>query len=455
MYKKILLLIVLFSFTVNAQDTIRGKMNPAKNYSYIILNQLNSVNKKYMNNAVIKNGEFKMAVPKGSAPGMYRLEYDVNNNLFIDFIYNKEDVELEFNPERPEEEVKFTKSVENKLYQGYIDEIAPIQNKLDAAQVSYFQEINANQVATYKKVYAEQLTLLRKKQAEFISKSKGKLAHAFIKANTRYYNENLIKDTDVYLKDLKKHYYDNIDFNSPELAKSSIIVDRVMDYIIYLTQSKDTEKLKDMRKQAVTESLNKITNVNLKSDLMQSIIYMFAQQEELDVTDYIFKNHFSKLPIGLQNLEFKNMIYDMFKTTIGQPAPDIKWTDLKGKFNSLNTLNGADYYVVVFWSSTCSHCLKDIPKLDAFLNNRNDIKTIAIGLEDENSKGGWKEETFFLENITHVLGLGKWKSKYAKDYGVTSTPSYYVLDRNKTIVAKPYDFEKLEALFKSVDSEKK
>ncbi len=211
MYKKILLILALISFTVNAQDTIRGKMKPVKNYSYIILNQLNTVNKKYVANATITNGEFKMAIPKGTKPGMYRLEYDVNNNLFVDFIYNNESIDFEFDPNYPDNLVKFNESEENKIFQSYIDGISVIQNKLDSVQVKYFQIEDKEELKKLTKFYENKLVELKKVQIEFTEKSKNKLAHHFINANKRHYSDTLIKNTDVFLKNLKSHYYDNID----------------------------------------------------------------------------------------------------------------------------------------------------------------------------------------------------------------------------------------------------
>ena len=43
----------------------------------------------------------------------------------------------------------------------------------------------------------------------------------------------------------------------------------------------------------------------------------------------------------------------------------------------------------------------------------------------------------------HVYGQDKWKNKFANDYGVSSTPSFYLLDAKKKILAKPEDVKSL------------
>ena len=104
-------------------------------------------------------------------------------------------------------------------------------------------------------------------------------------------------------------------------------------------------------------------------------------------------------------------------------------------------------YLVVFWSSKFSDCLDEILQLQKYLKSKakSNIKVIAVGLEDDDKK--WKELIKSYSEFLHVLGLGKWENKIGHAYGVTATPSYFVLDKQKHIVEKPEDFEALKAFF--------
>jgi len=42
-------------------------------------------------------------------------------------------------------------------------------------------------------------------------------------------------------------------------------------------------------------------------------------------------------------------------------------------------------------------------------------------------------------DFIHVLGLGKWDNPTSNAYGIESTPSFFLLDKDKKIIAKPYD----------------
>jgi hypothetical protein len=54
--------------------------------------------------------------------------------------------------------------------------------------------------------------------------------------------------------------------------------------------------------------------------------------------------------------------------------------------------------------------------------------------------------TNFTE-FTNILDLDNLNSEKAKNYGISSIPSYFVLDRNKNILAKPIDFDDLKSMF--------
>jgi len=139
MLKKIFLLL-LFTTAINAQHVVKGKMKPIGNYTWIILYQLQGAKQNYITNTNVTNGEFTIAIPDKTPKGIYRMVYDIKNRLFLDFIYDNENVTLSFNPKHPTRYIEFTESENNKLYHAYLEAITSTQQKLDSLQVSYLQE---------------------------------------------------------------------------------------------------------------------------------------------------------------------------------------------------------------------------------------------------------------------------------------------------------------------------
>jgi len=132
------------------------------------------------------------------------------------------------------------------------------------------------------------------------------------------------------------------------------------------------------------------------------------------------------------------------KTAIGVNAPDFTWQE-NGVSKSLYSLIGHEYYMVVFFSSGCPHCKVEIPEFHDFIKDFDNIKILAIGLEEESKD--WELMTKYYTSFTNILDLKKWDSEKVRDYGVTAIPSYFLLDANKKIIAKPNDVAELKQMF--------
>jgi len=92
MLKNLILFILLLSVGANAQHNIKGQMDPPSDFKWIMLYQLQGAKQEYIANAEIKDGHFGFAMADSLQTGIYRLVYDLQSNLFIDVIYNKENI---------------------------------------------------------------------------------------------------------------------------------------------------------------------------------------------------------------------------------------------------------------------------------------------------------------------------------------------------------------------------
>ena len=158
---------------------------------------------------------------------------------------------------------------------------------------------------------------------------------------------------------------------------------------------------------------------------------------------YIVDKHLFQLANEQKNNELIEQLISYKRTAIGSIAPNFS-IEIEDngeiKKSALSDFDGTENYIIVFWSSTCGHCLQELPELHEMMQTftKEQMQVIAIGLEDEQFR--WKSETYNFPLFTHVLGLGKWNNEIGKKYNVNATPAYFVLDKDKKIIAKPYDF---------------
>ena len=218
-----------------------------------------------------------------------------------------------------------------------------------------------------------------------------------------------------------------------------------MSYIFYINYSDDDRTQQKLYKESIDIVLSHIKSLPYKKNIIEFLIEQFEGYKNLEIIDYLFENHYNKLPEDLKDQKFKAEKKALFATEIGRIAPDFSWKE-NGKTLKLSTLNDAEKYVLVFWSTSCSHCMREIPQLQTYLKNKKNIKVIAFALEEDAVV--W--ENFSKINLYgwhNALGLNKWQNETSKIYQIYSTPSYFILDKNKKIIAKPNDIDDVKEYF--------
>ncbi len=444
--KKILFLIFLISSFTHAQYTVNGTMSPTIKSDWVILYKIEGARQKFVGNTkiridsiTVKNkkqaiGTFKFTLPKDSKIGSYRVTYRLKGPGFVDFIFNKEDVSFSFHPEYPNQSVTFSLSKENKLFQNYLNAISIAQKNLDSIQIAVLQNPDLNLTAEYKTA----LSKVNAIQKKYLEVSKGSYVQPFIKANSKNNTSEILTSSQKYMSNMIDTFFDKMDFNDKTLLNSSFLVDRITDYVFYINYSDNAATQQKLYRKSVDNVLSKIKNISFKKDVIEFLIGQFEAGRNIGLIDYLFKNHYDKLPKSIQNKKFKENKIALFAAEIGRIAPDFSWKE-NGKSLNLSKLNDAPNYVLVFWSTDCSHCLREIPQLGKFLQGNKKVKVVAFSLE--NSDFAWKSYKKTLPNWHHVLGLNKWENKTARTYNINSTPSYFILDSTKKIIAKPKELK--------------
>lgn len=428
--KKILLpLLALVILSVNAQHTISGTFTPAKEYTWLIAYRLKPGTQAYVADTAIQLGEFSLKMPENAEPGMYRLVYAVPQEEYnFDVIYNgKEDIVFDFNSD---DGPNYSSSEENSILSSYLNEISAAEKEL----IAYYTAQNTNQ---------KDFTSLTKKltgiQQKYEAKSEGLITHHFILANAPYIPK-AYKTVEEYVAGKKDNYFKAVDFNNPVLQSSVFLTDKVTNYVFTAlplslsgTEALEKEIVKNVNSvSAQVDGLSAAFKFHVYNELWNTAV----AYDYNTVSDYIFNNYLKDLALATDNLEIKNTIEAHNRLRLGEVAPEITWKAGKD-IKKLSALAPAKNYVLIFWSSTCSHCLKELPALHKELKSNSDLTVLAIGLEDE--VGNWETESSKLPNFQHAISLGKWDSEYADLYDIHATPTYYILDSEKRFIAKPED----------------
>ena len=440
--KKFLALIFLVTSFTHAQYTVKGTMSPSIKSDWVILYKVEGAKQKFIQSSKIKIdsvavngkkqaiGNFSFTLPKNTKVGSYRVTYKLEGAGFVDFIFNKENVAFGFHPEYPNQSITFSDSKENIFYKTYLTDISNAQQSLDSIQVAALQNPGLDLQKEYKTAFNKVNTI----QKKYLSASKNMYVHPFVKATYRNSPSEIIKTPQKYMSNMVATFFDKMDFNNTALLNSSFFVDRITDYIFYINYSEDKNTQEKLYKESVDKVMSKIEKATFKRDVIEFLIDQFESAQNLVLIDYLFEKYYNKLPLNIQNKKFKDEKLSLLAAEVGRIAPNFSWKE-NGKLLSLSTLNDAENYLLIFWSTGCSHCLREIPQIHKYLEKNKKVKVIAFSLEKNDI--GWKNYKKTLPNWHHVLGLNKWENKTARTYNIMSTPSYFILDDNKKIIAKP------------------
>lgn len=457
--KKLLILLVFVTSIAQAQYTITGTMTPPERSDWVVLQKLEGAKQKFLTHTTIKIvsieidgkkenvGRFQFTLPKDAKSGMYRATYRNGGAGFVDFLFNKEDIEMAFNPQHPEQSVVFTKSLENKLYYEYQEALALTQEKLDIVQFSYFKNKDKKSEKAYKKA----LKKVKEVQGIYEDKTKGMLANHFVKASKNYNSPVIIEDSKDYLEGLSTNFFKNIDFTSKELYNSSFLINKVADYIFFLKEGETPEIQNDMYLKTIPEVMKVVKgNSIFKQQVIEYLITTFTNGKNAKIVDWLFAQYYDKLPFEVKKPDFRRKKLNLLKTAIGRYAPNFSWKE-EGKNYSLSTLKDGENYLLIFWSTRCSHCVTEIPELYKFIKNHKKTSVVAFAIEDD--EFDFNEFTKQLYGWHNVLGThpeNRFKNKTVKEYLIDATPTYFVLDKNKKIIARPNTIKDVKKYFNTL-----
>jgi len=429
--KFIFYLLVMIPSLIISQNTLKANFTPEEDFTWGILYKNSPTGKKYVAQSKFVEGNLVFELNEKATKGIYKLVYAVPQNEYnFDLIYNgKEDVELTFSLNNG---ATFIKSSENILLFSYLNELTFLGKLLE---VEYKKDkINRKAITT---IFDRQ----RELQIIYEKKSNDMLVKHFIKANKPYIP---IKYESIsnYLKNQTSNYFENIDFSDEILQSSSLLLDKSLAYISSVVNKGFIKQKNYNYNIDKVVAKTKITNPDFQKVFLAKMWEKFVSYNQIKSANYLAEKYLIPLAnqqndknLALKLNQFKNL-------SIGNSAPDFILDESSQK--KLSALDVAENYILVFWSSGCSHCLKELPQLHSLSDKLNSTKykVVAVGLEENYTN--WSNEVKKFPNFINAIKLQKWNNKVVKDYALTSTPTYFVLDQDKKFKFKPEGLKDLK-----------
>ncbi len=451
MIRKVLLTAFLFSALLSsAQNSLEGTIhNLSKSRVYLsgIYGERTKVSDSTISDSL---GRLRFILPKSLAPGLYRVGWGKTG--FVNLILNRENVKFETWANFPQDSLKILSSLENQVFQSFTLMGRISQSKLELLMplVDFYpvrNEFYWNAVTEFETTQKLQLARLD----SVSDKYQGSYAVRMEKViRTPYISASLSSNDRIEF--LKQHYWDKVDFNDTALLRSNVFADKIISYLaLYQNNRFNQKQLEGEFIKAVTVALGAASvNPDVYKFMLDYLVGGFDKYHFDEVITYIADNF--QDPFSCEDAARKSALQkklDNFKKlSVGKIAPPVEVPDLKGNNISLLALKN-EFTLLVFWSSQCPHCTEMMPDLKAWYDKQKTKRLEVFAISLDTNRNAWtsfiKKEKLNWINVSELKG---YSGKAEDEYNVYATPTMYLLDRDKKIIAKPITWRELEQALK-------
>ncbi len=259
-------------------------------------------------------------------------------------------------------------------------------------------------------------------------------------------------DSTFQLRYYRQHYFDNFNLADEAMIQlpKPMYQEKVKEYL---------EKLFIPQPDTITKAFNALVDKVKKNPdtykyLVMSGMY-FYQQPEIMGLDEVFVNLYDKyfangdmdywVPSKTKQ-SMKELADKIRSSKLGRPGTNLIMQDDKLQPRALYDVK-AKYTIIYFFRPSCGHCREETPKLVDFYNkskSKYNLEVYAVS-----SDTSMKEMRDFMKEfktpwITVNGPRSYLKKHYSELYHADTTPTIYILDDKKIIIAKKLPVKQLD-----------
>lgn len=436
---------------------IKGTIKGLGDKTMIIFGQYYA-DKQYVRDTVYTDaaGNFTLTSKDSVSAGMFLVI--LPEKRFFDIILN-ENFKFSFQTHTEDliGNMKFKNSPENTAFYEYLsfiktqnEQVSPIRQQLNRPDIS---EEEKNKLS-------EQLTQtgkrVKERQTAYISKNPNHFFTKVLKSQLEVEVPEPKTEAELAAPEKFKyhyyinHYWNNVDLTDERLLNSPVIHSKLNHFF--------TQVIIPMPDTIIQYADRVIEMTRPAPEVFKYVVWFLTNHYERSpylgmdaVFVHLVETYYASGQVfWLTEPQLKRIIdraMALKPLLIGKTAPDITAFDPKGQPITMSKIE-ADFLVVYFWDSDCSHCKKVTPALHKVFQDYKDKGLKVFALNTEGSNEPWlnyveKNQLTWI-NVNDRTN----RSGFRDNYDIFATPVMYVLDKDKKIIAKKITTEQLEELLK-------
>ena len=380
-----------------------------------------------------KNGKFTVNIPQKFS-GMVRLT-DASRHAALDILSDNENV-------------SFTAKLDNNAFtEIQINEGKTAKGFQEYSAVEGLVDMKTNVFPIIKALYTENdefYKAIQKEEARI-----GNLTASSDLPLLKYYVKlsDLANATfeakpaaDIHKENIRKHLINDSNY----LEGSGFMFKLVLDYLrasIYGATSQD---------QINTTIEKEIDDLLVKTDLetprgqkVLSSVFLALPAEQFAT---LLEKYYAKANALTCELtdELKTSLAAHNSTKVGSVVPNIVFNKPVKGFKSLYDVK-ADKKIIIFWASWCPACNDEMPFVREYYNNFKKEGGEIVSISLDFNETAYLESSNYFEWISYSDFL-QWDSKPAIDYGISSTPTLLLVDKDNKLIKKASHISELVEL---------
>ncbi len=401
---------------------------------------------------VDSKGQFLFDGKNKLEEGMYFLV--VNKTRLLDFLVSQDqDFKLTTSTEDYIDNLKVEGDIENQLFHD--DMLFNINsNKIAEPHVKILRDSTSSKEAieASKKALDDLNEKVVAHQNQIIAQHPEALLSKIFLANRRVEIPETPKDKDAKefgYWHLRNHFWGNFDLGNPAFLRMNrpIYKEKLEDYLTRLLLQDTDTLMKEINKLAAIAKKHEDTYkyfVWTTTLLYQNPTIMGLDEVFVRLYDTYFATGEMDFWANSQlKKNLKERADQLRLSLVGNTAPNMIMMDKNKQMKSMYAIKNK-YTVLYFFDPDCGHCKKETPVLVDFYNTTQfDVEVFAVSADTSMVKMEQYINDMKMPWIT-VNGPRTSTGSYHKAYDAMTTPTLYVLDEKKKIIAKKLPAARLE-----------
>ncbi|MEZ5071904.1 MAG: TlpA disulfide reductase family protein [Bacteroidales bacterium] len=392
------------------------------------------------------DGGFSFAMEEARPPGLYRLLFPDHarmvpmNQRQAEFLFNREVLDLHIAMGNGSVSLLADGSLENLIYREFQEMERGLEDRIASVYPLLGPDGEPGAIRLYENLQRERTAFLD----SLIDLYPGLLVSRWMDASRSPFLPGGMTHA-RRLDTLRICFFDGAGLDDPLLLHTPVYFYKMIDYLALVESGRGRG---DASGPDYREAVDRIM-VNVGGDpylhawAVETLLHWFEDRDLEEPQFYVWETYADEHCVSDVAALVEERMRANEAMEPGKRVPDVMFRDVTGVNHRLSTL-GHSRVLVLFWASTCPHCLDMLPHLVEWMEEANpDLLLVAVSIDADAANLEAYLEKWPLPGIV-VHEEGGWLGRMASDFRVYATPTLFLLDGEGVILDRPASLRQLQ-----------